>query len=1086
MMSASIFSCLLFIHYINAQSYFDPLIFYGRPKLGTLYQPYSSAESDNQGETVTNGFFPQKLDHFSDPSETWGQHYYHRRMQNSQLAFLVLGGNGDITRDWFISSDSPYVRWAEDHRAQLFGLEHRFYGQSKAVRNISTANLKYLSIAQAMKDVESFINWQVSNRRVPETHKWILFGGSYAASLALWLRQTNPKLIFGVVASSAPIQAKLDAYEYNMVVENFFDKNSACKACVQKIFDYVVSEMYTTATRESLETDLSLKLLYSKKEVSVGYTDTQFLFWTLQQPLQLLTQYYKTGSRFDSLNMTGFCTDLVCPAGNDSLKPALVKFYELIKEMYQEYYAVTITKLDNDYQNAVDTLKLEDNNSTDYDYQHRLWLWQLCNELGYSMTTDYGISSLFDSTVSPSLFITMCKDVFDINLAGIIKGIENTNNMFGGITGYTGTNAVLTSATYDTFKYFTKTHATDKSVRILTISDAGHASDVYPTTDSNIRDTQNKISSEIRRMLTADIDPPAEASTELPWNVEFRVKKPSTSVLLPRNDTTKSSFGRSKLSVVTHKLSQVFFGRPPFGFTPSPQWVESDEPPLDFLYGAVNQHIDHANEDSTYFRQSYCRNGEYQTDDGPVYLVIGGDSAIDCNWIKDNSSTIVQMAKENGAVMYFLEHRFFGSSVISGKPTFDDLKYLTITQAVNDIGSFVATAMNDNRIEKSKPWIALGSSYAGTLAALARASFPELIAGAIASSAILNPQFSYMENSIQADNIIQTSNKACADTLKGVFTELRTDLLSKPDALKPSETNFPEFADWDLKNLPDQQYFFLNLYSSILGALFFDKVDSLVDFTPQLTDLCTTVKDVAGLSAYYTDTNSLYQNGKTLTRDQVIDVIQKIYEVDNTKEDKATVNWIWLSCNQLASFPTTDAGDGIFGSPTPVDFFINFCKDTFGTLLNAGYNSLLMENEIRVVDYLLGTIEKSLGNVAITSGSLDPRLSLTIPQITVNTDTVDKSTSAIDYTLLNGTSHAALFYPASAKDSTELTNARKKITDELRNWQPAPPPVTYAPRTSTRTPNSNVTRGPNVETSTKSAVTIGRYMISVILFVLIL
>ncbi|KAK6010434.1 hypothetical protein OSTOST_24539 [Ostertagia ostertagi] len=40
--------------------------------------------------------------------------------------------------------------------------------------------------------------------------KWIVFGGSYAGSLALWARQKYPELIAGAVGSSPLLQPRVD------------------------------------------------------------------------------------------------------------------------------------------------------------------------------------------------------------------------------------------------------------------------------------------------------------------------------------------------------------------------------------------------------------------------------------------------------------------------------------------------------------------------------------------------------------------------------------------------------------------------------------------------------------------------------------------------------------------------------------------------------------------------------------------------------------------------------------------------------------------------------------------------------------
>lgn len=83
---------------------------------------------------------------------------------------------------------------------------------------ISTADLKYLSVDQSLADLAHFIINLTSNEVLNATGGVIMVGGSYAGTMVTWFRQKYPHLVNGVWASSAPLHAKVDFFEYKEVV----------------------------------------------------------------------------------------------------------------------------------------------------------------------------------------------------------------------------------------------------------------------------------------------------------------------------------------------------------------------------------------------------------------------------------------------------------------------------------------------------------------------------------------------------------------------------------------------------------------------------------------------------------------------------------------------------------------------------------------------------------------------------------------------------------------------------------------------------------------------------------------------------
>ncbi|KAI4814836.1 hypothetical protein KUCAC02_005023 [Chaenocephalus aceratus] len=152
---------------------------------------------------VKEGRIHQQLDHFNrQDAKTFPQRFFVNEafwQRPDGPVFLFIGGEGPVYE--FDVLAGHHVDMAAEHGALLLAVEHRFYGESINPDGLNTENL-YI--------VQSF---SLSRRNI-----WISFGGSYSGALSAWFRGKFPHLVFGAVASSAPVKAELDFSAYSDAV----------------------------------------------------------------------------------------------------------------------------------------------------------------------------------------------------------------------------------------------------------------------------------------------------------------------------------------------------------------------------------------------------------------------------------------------------------------------------------------------------------------------------------------------------------------------------------------------------------------------------------------------------------------------------------------------------------------------------------------------------------------------------------------------------------------------------------------------------------------------------------------------------
>jgi len=120
----------------------------------------------------------------------------------------------------------------------------------------------------------------------------------------------------------------------------------------------------------------------------------------------------------------------------------------------------------------------------------------------------------------------------------------------------------------------------------------------------------------------------------------------------------------------------------------------------------------------------------------PMFFCPGGESDVYGGY--NHNGFMFQYGAHLGAFQLFPEHRFYGQSLPFGPVdsyTPDNINKLTIEQALQDYVEIIQYVMHEFGLPQDIPIITFGGSYPGELAAFLRIAFPNVVDGALASSA---------------------------------------------------------------------------------------------------------------------------------------------------------------------------------------------------------------------------------------------------------------------------------------------------------------------------------------------------------------
>ncbi|KAK3589949.1 hypothetical protein CHS0354_034971 [Potamilus streckersoni] len=323
-----------------------------------------------------------------------------------------------------------------------------------------------------------------------------------------------------------------------------------------------------------------------------------------------------------------------------------------------------------------------------------------------------------------------------------------------------------------------------------------------------------------------------------------------------------------------------------------------------------------------YWNQRYFVNDAFFKPGGPIFLLIGGEASADPLWLLDGA--MVEYAKTFNAFCVLLEHRFYGKSQPTNDLSLESLTFLSSKQALADIAAFIDDELRIKFNLTNNKLITFGGGYSGSLSAWFRNKYPQMVDGAVASSAPIYMDLdvgSYLATIV--DVMANTSHPAC---VKETFTATNTifDWWGQPDKLEKMFQMFRLCDRIDHDNLIEPSALYSALADNWQLVAQYNGVNRTFTGTT-LNTTETTINTLCGIMTdgtrgpsiqRYADVSNLILEklGKKCLEFKYQKLISEMKQESlESSVAEGARQWIYQSCTEFGWFAGSDRGQVPFG-----------------------------------------------------------------------------------------------------------------------------------------------------------------------------
>jgi pimeloyl-ACP methyl ester carboxylesterase len=383
----------------------------------------------------------------------------------------------------------------------------------------------------------------------------------------------------------------------------------------------------------------------------------------------------------------------------------------------------------------------------------------------------------------------------------------------------------------------------------------------------------------------------------------------------------------------------------------------------------------------------------------PVILYIGGESELLPASFLNRLAEVA--ASKFGAHLVALEHRYYGKSQPFKTLTTENLKYLSSSNAIEDLARFQRYLTT--KLKLKGPWISIGGSYPGSLSAYYRLKHPELVVGALASSAPVEARNAFVEYD---EHVTRVLPPACAQKLRDMTEAAHRSLDAGPE----SALRFKNlFGAQDIQNEGDFLYTLADItaYAVQYGA-------------PE--ELCSSLEGSQdAVEAYAAYVRTFLERRKTTAVDFSPAVAGKL----GARESEGMRQWYYQSCTEFGYWQDAhpDAAKSVRSNRLDQNYDRGICQRFFGL------NQIADESRINREYYEPLLSPSTASRILFTNGSVDPWLELSINAERGNAVNPETSTFVIQ-----GKAHCSDLRSPQPSDPEALRQARSLFLSLAAGW----------------------------------------------------